>query len=253
MKIAINSLPRSGTKFLQANFHRYIKSAGYNVLCPESFDSILEPFNFLDHELELKATITGIESIDQHKINFVKKYRYPKDINSETIDRYSYLKSLKQSWVFKRTPWVRFDPILYESAVELDKCVAIVRSDMFEHTLSFVLARQLNIWAPTNELETAVETCKNKPIKLNEDEFIQFYKWIKQYNKIKWVKDIQVVDFDKMVKIKNSKEFCDFFNLPFVNFDFHYFHIEYGDNKRKMISNIKELRVIAKSLDLRND
>jgi hypothetical protein len=52
-----------------------------------------------------------------------------------------------------------------------------------------------------------------------------------------------------MVKLKNSKEFCEFFQLPFVEFDYHQFVVEYGDNKRKMVSNIKQLRLLASKID----
>ena len=249
MKIAINSLPRAGTKILQANFHRYIKSAGYDVLCPDSFDSILEPFIFADHELDLTVTMTGIDSIDQNKINFKKKYLTPRWLNAEIIDRYKYLISLKKSWVYKRTPWIRFDPILYESAVELEKCVAVARSDFFDHALSFSLAKKLNLWSPTDELKSAIDTYTIQPVKISETEFAKIYKWIKDFNKIKWVKNIQVVDFAKMVKLKNSTEFCKFFQLPFVEFDFHYFPVEYGTNKRKMISNVDELLLVAETID----
>jgi hypothetical protein len=251
MKIAINSLPRCGTKLLQANLHRYIKSAGYDVLCPDSFDSILEPFNFVDHELGLQVTKTGIDSIDKHKINYKVIYQNPQSLHTEIINRFTHLTSLKQSWVYKRTPWVRFDPILYESAVELDKCISVMRSDSFDHALSFVLAKQLDIWAPTEQLNEAIKTHTIKQIKLDKNEFAIHYKWIKDYNNIKWAKDIQVVDFDKMVKLKNDREFCEFFQLPFVEFDFHKFVVEYGDNKRKMISNVSELRLVARIIDER--
>ena len=249
MKIMINSLPRCGTKFLQANFHRYIKSAKYDVLCPDSFDSILEPFNFPDHELDLQVTKTGIDYIDKKQINFKSKYQWPQTLSTEIITRFKYLSSLKNSWVSKRTPWVRFDPILYESAVELDKCVTVVRSDSFDHALSFALASKLNIWGPTVELDQAVETYTKQQIKIDITEFSKTYEWIKDYNKIKWVDNIQVVDFHKMIKLKNSQDFCEFFQLPFVEFDYHQFVVEYGDNKRKMISNIKELRVAAAKID----
>jgi hypothetical protein len=249
MKIAINSLPRSGTKFLQANFHRYMKSAGYDVLCPNSFDSILEPFNFPDHELELTVTLTGIENIDNFKINFNKTHQYPQSLTSEIINRFKYLTSLKQSWVYKRTPWVEFDPILYESAVRLDKCISVIRYDFFDHALSFTLAKELNIWAPTVELDEAIKAHTIKQIKLDKTEFAKNYKWVKDYNKIKWAKNIQVVEFDNMVKLKNSKDFCEFFQLPIVEFDYHQFVVEFGDNKRRMIYYIKDLRLTAKTID----
>jgi len=248
MKIAINSLPRSGTKLLQANFHRYIKSAGYDALCPESFESILEPFYFSKDDRELGSSVTRIESIDQYKINF-KKYKFPRRVTDEIIERYKYLKSLKQSWVFKRTPKGRFDPILYQSVVELDKSVAIKRYDFFDHALSLSLAKKLDIWAPTDQLNDAIKNHTIQQIKIEETEFAADYKWIKEYSKIKWVKDVQVVKFEEMVKLNNSKEFCDFFQLPFIEFNFHKFDIEYGDNKRKMISNIEELRLIANEID----
>ena len=167
MKIAINSLPRSGTKVLQANFHRYIKSAGYDVLCPNSFDSILEPFNFKAHELHLHVTKTGISYIDDQQIHFQQTHLTPQSLTAEIISRFEHLRSLKQSWVFKRTPWINFDPILYQSAVNLDKCIAIIRSDLFEPALSFTLAKHLDIWAPTVKLEEAIKTHTTNNIELD--------------------------------------------------------------------------------------
>jgi hypothetical protein len=138
---------------------------------------------------------------------------------------------------------------LYESAVDLDKSVSVIRTDFFDHALSFALAKQLDIWAPTVELEEAIKTHTSQQIKVNENEFTSVYKWIKGYSKVKWVDNIQVVNFYDMVKLKNSKEFCEFFQLPFVEFDYHQFVVEYGDNKRKMVSNIKQLRLLASKID----
>jgi hypothetical protein len=249
MKIAINSLPRSGTKILQGNFQQYLKASGYAVLCPDSFDSIGEPFNFEDYENDLQVTKTGITGIDGKKILFSKKHKNPVPLTEELKTRYVFLTGLKNSWVYKRTPFSNFDPILYESAVGLDKCIAIVKQNTFEHCISFVLARQLDIWSNGDSLRSAIRNYTENKIKIELSDFSHFYKWFKDYNKIKWVKDIQVVRFEEMVKLSNSKEFCDFFHLPDTDFDFHPFVVEYGDNKINMISNMLELSELAKELD----
>ena len=253
MKIAINSLPRSGTKILQINFQQYLKATGYVVLCSESVDSIVEPFNFTDHENDLQVTRTGISSIDDHKIHFAKKHKNPMPLIEEIKSRYILLSSLKHSWVFKRTPFTKFDPILYESAVGLDKCIAVIKQNIFEHCISFVLARKLDIWSRGDKLTKAIEDYTKQQIELDPVEFEHFYIWFKDFNKIKWVNDIQVVRFEEMVQLSNSKEFCDFFQIPFIEFNFHPFVVEYGSNKLKMVSNLKELFQIANRINEKYD
>ena len=249
MKIAINSLPRAGTKILQANFHRYLKAAKYDVLCPLGEESIVEPFLFSNVEHDLQVTRTTIGVIDDYKVNFVKTYKSPKPLSSEIQNRFELLVNMPQSWVYKISPWVKFDPILYESASRLDKSVAIIRHDVFDHAFSYTFARAIKIWQPGEKMNEALKMYTSDPIKLDLNEFEWIYKWFLRWNKIKWVQNIQVVDFHEMVKINGSKEFCDFFNLPPVEFDFKRFKIEFGDNKRKMISNLKDLRTLARRLD----
>ena len=249
MKIAINSLPRAGTKVLQANFHRYLKAAKYNILCPLGEESIVEPFLFSDNEHDLQVTKTTIGVIDNWQINWEKKYIRPTPISVEIQNRFERLESMPQSWVYKVSPWSKFDPILYESASRLDKSVAVLRHDIFDHAISYAFARQIKIWQPGEQMNEALQIYSADPIKLKLNDFEWIYKWFLRWNKIKWVKNIQVVDFHEMVKINGSKEFCDFFNLPPVEFEFKRFKIEFGDNKRKMISNLKDLRSLAKHLD----
>lgn len=249
MKIAINSLPRCGTKILQANFHRYLISTGRKVLCAKNFDGILEPFNFTDTEIYLRSTRTGISSIDDYKIHFLREYEFAIPLADEIRKRFLFLLNLDQSWVYKRTPHSKWDPILYESAVRLDKSVSIKRTNTFEHCISFTVAHYLNIWTTGTDLEKAINRHVTEKIKLDTILFKRFYQWFTNVNKIKWVKDIQVVDFNEMVKVSNSTEFCEFFHIPYSEFDFHPFIVEYGDNKMNMVSNLEELREIATAID----
>jgi hypothetical protein len=52
-----------------------------------------------------------------------------------------------------------------------------------------------------------------------------------------------------MIKIQTDQEFCDFFQIPYNDFTFSPFEIEFGNNKLEMISNIDELKSIATKLE----
>jgi hypothetical protein len=126
MKIAINSLPRSGTKHLQVNFQSYLIATGKPILCPERRCSLLEPFNFSPSENALQVTMNTISGMSGTEILFDRRYKYPVSLREELTTRFAFFQSTSAGWVFKRTPWYRFDPILYDSATKLDKCIAII-------------------------------------------------------------------------------------------------------------------------------
>lgn len=251
MKIVVHSLPRSGTKILVKNFQQYLKSLGEPVLNSDYEYGLDEPFSFKEEgwSEEKKTTTRLIIKHLKGETVYVPDCD-PEDIKEEIQRRFSALINLKHSWVCRRVPFGKFDPILYDTVSNVDKSIAIIKNNIFDHCLSYTLAAQLKIWSAGQELNLAVEKYTASKIKLNETDFAHHYSMFWQFNQMKWFPPILSVTFEDMVKINNNKEFCDFFQIPFNDFQFSPFEIEFGDNKINMIANIKELKDIANKLDI---
>ena len=250
MKIAIHSLPRSGTKNLIINFHRYLKSLDYPVVnynCDRGLD---EPFNFKDdaRNPEMKTLSKMVSKTINGEIVY-RSHETPVDIEFEMRRRLQILINLNLSWVFRRVPFYAFDPILYDTLVNVDKSIVILKDNVFEHCVSYTLASQLGIWDAGEQMNNAIEYYTKNQIELEikrfEDRYIQFYR----FNRMKWLSPALVLKFEEMVNIKDSTEFCEFFQIPDNDFTFSQFEIEFGNNKLEMISNIDELKSIATKLE----
>jgi hypothetical protein len=107
------------------------------------------------------------------------------------------------------------------------------------------LGRKTNVFHPGSELDDVVKKAKKNPITIDINEFKYYYEVLKHYNNIPWPSTFQVVDFWEMIKIKTDKEFCDFFNLEYKQFEFIPFEIEYGNDKEQIIKNIYQCKVAA--------
>lgn len=249
MKIAINSLPRAGTKGLQRNFQRYLLATGNPVLAPDHIDGIKEPFNFTTFETEMRMTKDGFLGLSPSGIVIGQKYQYPITLLDELQNRFKMLYARPESWVFKRTAFGNYDPILYSSAMLLDKCIAITKEDVFTHCVGYTLARHLDLWNASTELTSAIAKHRLDQITLSIDAFSSYYRWFKDFNNIKWSSEIQVVKFEDMINIASDTEFCEFFNIPYIPFDFQPFELEYGINKLYMVANLDELKATANKLD----
>jgi hypothetical protein len=251
MKIAIHSLPRSGTKNLVKNFQSYLKSLGGPLLHPNDERGLDDPFNFEDEGWgpEKKTTSRMMGKL-QNDYTYCKHHPTPVSIENEIQRRFKLLLDFKYSWVYRRVPFYMNDPILYDSITRLDKCIAIIKDNVFEHCLSYTLADQLKIWDAGPEMNIAISKYTDNKIILDKNNFKIKYEQFCKYNNIKWIPPIVVRKFEEMVKIKNSKEFCDFFEIPFNDFIFSPFEIEFGSNKFNMIGNIEELKYIVEQMEI---
>ena len=249
MRIAIHSLPRSGTKSLQINFHRWLLSTQDNVLCPNAWAGLGEPFNFNDDEF-YNGTRKIIYAFTNTELIFSSDAANPlKPITTELGDRINILLRMPNSWVFKRFILYKNDPILYDTIVNVDRCIAVKRNDLFNHLISFVVAKKLEIWSLHQGLADAVERHKNNKIVIDLEKFANAFEWFKGFYNFKWSKDFQIVNFDQMVKISSAKEFCEYFDLEYKEFEFHPFAIEYGNDKFDMIANLEELKELYDRLE----
>jgi hypothetical protein len=247
MKIAIHSLPRCGTKTLQINFNNYLKETGSRVICADHPYGVGEPFNLTEEEFHSGFTSNILKEYTDYGPVFIQGAATP--LYRELAHRFGKLmKRPNRSWVFKRNNLTSCDPLLFDTITRVDKCIAVIRQDTFDHCLSFCLAKHLQIWTNGTELENAIETFSKNKIKLDVIDFLNHYKEFVKYKNIPWTNHFQIVNFYDLVQIKTGEEFCKFFNLNYYPFDFKKFEIEYGDNKFSMIENVNELRELCKDI-----
>jgi len=248
MKIVIYSLPRSATKHTQNMFQSYLLAAGGPVLAKNKIDGVGEPFFYSDSDQY--SNIASQELIDINDDGLVfKELRHKRLGHHDKILRAKMLLESDNGWVLKMLPKNRYDHIKYDMIMYSDLCVAITRDDIFDHVLSFCLAKQINIWS-INEIEAsdAIERYTSQPVSIDVDFFTKTHKWFDGYRKIKWSKDVVVVKFEEITKITSDRDFCNFFNIEYVPFGYSMYPVEYADNKFKMVSNIGELSAIYEEL-----
>lgn len=248
MKIAIHSLPRTGTKSLQINLHRYLKVTQKNVLCPDSPVGLGEPFDFTDDEY-YHGTKKEFFKCTNTKVLFNNNYDPPVPLFDSLVKTLDGLLETKSSWVFKRHIFYKKDPILYQTLVNADRCIVVKRNDLFNHALSFALAHTLQIWNSGTALNNAIEHYSQNKLYIDPDQFTDWYIWVYEFYRFKWSKEFQIVNFNEMIQLNSAKEFCNFFNLESADFEFYPFKIEYGNSKFDMIKNIPELEEVALNIN----
>lgn len=253
MKIVLYSLPRSATKHTQNMFQSYLLAAGGPVLAKNKIDGIGEPFFYNDSDQYYKMASQELIEINDDGLVF-KELVYKRLVMHDKILRAKMLLESDNGWVLKMVPNNRYDHIKYDMIMYSDLCVAITRDDIFEHVLSFCLAKQINIWS-RNEIEAsdAIGRYTSEPVSIDVDFFTKTYKWFDGYRKIKWSKDVTVVKFEEITKITSDRDFCNIFNIEYVPFEYTNYPVEYADNKFKMISNLEEVSGLYKELSGKND
>lgn len=245
MKISIYSLPRSATKHLQNMFQSYLVASGEPVLCKNRIEGAGEPFVYNDNDQEYSFSSRELIELTDDGLVY-EKLKYKRYIPSDKILRADLLLNSELSWVIKSVPRNKYDPIIQTMITETDLCMAIIRRDLFSHALSFCLSKQINSWSREEIIEfNSIHKYTAEPIQIDTDLFLHTYKWFSDYNNVKWHKLMRVVEFETLTKIKTAEEFCDYFRIPLLKFNYIEFPIEYGDNKFNMISNLDELESIV--------
>lgn len=245
MKIAIHCCHRSGSKRLQNNFQSYLKATGIPIIWPGRVDSIGEPFIFTDQEYVTLKTNRTFNIVDNN-IEYITNSNYT-SIYDEKTSRIHKLAQTNLGFVLKHKPWKRNEPFLIKKIC--NKEVAVIRNNLLDQVLSFCLAKHTDVWDVGTELNKL--KMQQRRISIDADMFIKTHELFSTFNAIQWPEYVQVVKFEEMVKINSSLEFCEFFNLEPMPFNFEPFLIEYGTDKFNLVSNLDDILKIFSDLNLK--
>lgn len=260
MKLLILSLTRSGSKLLQSYIHNYLKCCGSS----QSFiirNSNHEAFTGLDEFLSPGAEYSNVFAYIQENgiINF--NYKKIVDPTKEAYRRIEeIIKPLKENCVVKHRPSFRDidDKNLSANVIEsFDRIIILKRINSFERSLSQHIATHFNSYsALDNRFKNAVNSALKDPIIIDEEKFLQNYKWgvdfvNDNFKKFYQHKDCVEITFEQLITLKKSKELCNCLKLPYANFELNsnYFPKEYGELKFKMIKNLDRLKLLTTQIN----
>ena len=245
--VIIHACPRSATKNLQQNFTSYLKATGQTVAgTATSLDDVLDIGN---NEKDINHNVTKtLIGYDENGALWGNR-PLPVHCKIELLHRFSLLMNSNDAWVSKRYNWLNNDPLLDISSNFIDKNVVVIRKDKFDHALSLSMARQLDLWWPSNDMTAAIEKYKESPFGIDLSIFIDEYIHIVRWNRLKYPDNFQIIYFDDMIKLDSAAEFCSFFNLEYIEFPFNKFEIEYGSNKTEMVANLEVIKKIVTVLN----
>lgn len=244
MKIAVIGMPRTATKTVLRNMSKYLE-ARYGVVSNliDSTTGIVVP-----HLDEMLNSFIGHfqNQADLINDNVVLSNRPIVSIDDELAKRIGLLRIIKLPFVVKHFPFshqLQQMPGLTDS---VDRVYYLSRRNTFEHALSFCISKQTHSWAVSDAQRSAIANALENRIIIPADTFRKVTEGFNQYNLYLYGK--KTIDFETIVKIRSSTEFCSIFELEEIDFEFRNDDIEYGDNKLNMISNVDELMQIYKNI-----
>jgi hypothetical protein len=228
---------------LQINLHNYLKSIFSSVAVKDNADGLINVLDINDNlPRNTKEKLVGWT--DQRII--FESYDTPFPKSKELKRRIQLLEDSNDAWVIKRWNWVENDPIK-DDLLRTAKNIAVIRNDQFDHTLSLCLSYASNIWAWGDEMDTCIKEYSKNKIYIDPKQFKNYYDLFTIWNNQEWDESISVYNFEDIIQISNTREFCNFFSLEYSEFNFIPFTKEFGDYKFDMISNIDQLKKIVYS------
>jgi hypothetical protein len=240
-KIAIVSMPRTASKVVMKNFSLYT-IAKYGDISKLFLDNNhVRPCTdeFLNpgfQELFVgRAKLLNTGDICITKIPF-------DNLSQELADRVQIVNQISKPVVLKYFPFRKYLDITNPVLEFIDKTYYLGRKDLFSHVLSSCISYQTNAWVPDEVQKNIIkDTIRNK-ISISEKLFRNILNEFRYYNASCYGK--LVFEFDDIIKLRDSRDFCDMFRLEFTEFKFTNSESEFVNNKELMINNIDDLRKI---------
>lgn len=244
MKILIATLPRTGSKFLQMNLHKYLQAKGpvtkmIHPIYDESngIGEFLNPINIKKHNdgyVAEKPMFRYTASLtDDSNIFFVESLS---EKQVEIENRLDILKKLSKPYVLKEIIFPTNHATLLMPEADL---IYTIKRNIKERIISVIIARYTGIYTKSQSIPEAIASFKNNKIIVSKEMVDDILEFEKTYNEINFPKSkTKELLYDEVVGVNDSKSFCSLTGLDFIDFDFSKDTIEFGNQKYDMISNL---------------
>lgn len=246
MKILLNAMPRTASKWLSVNLGKYLQNYYDNK------DKTYVIFNWF-----IKNKPNSL-FFDGRMIQIGKKFKFsniPVNVDNEANDRINLLKNYDFPIIIKEHPqsWQALIAIEQLKTVS-DRYYTLRRRNKFEQCISQCICEKTKIWESGLELKNALIECSINPFEIDTSFFMQRLQQIFLDNQYFDQQDsAKHLYFEDIIEIKNPQDFCLYLGLPMFNFQLdNYFAEEYGDQKKTIISNYEELYKISQNFKFKS-
>lgn len=249
MKILLSALPRTGSKWLSLNLHLYLKARykiaselivhdKHNTRLPITdwftingdslfFDGHIEPLGI---HYEIKPSIWPYIYEIPHRLKILEHTNWPMVIKIHPVMWHELL-------------------VINSLQHRVQRHYTLRRRDQFDQCVSIMTCRYTNIWEKLPKFDEKLQEFKNYPYTIPMANFEN--QWNSLTNLTAWLDTLPNTThlyYEDCINIKTDKDFCQWLDLPYYKFklDFRY-GIEYGEEKKKIISNYEQLKEKYKS------
>lgn len=240
MRILLNTIPRTASKWFHQNISEYYSiienlSRKYKI---EGWFENFDQISRLPHKIQTTEgydTISPIFDDNCHEL----KHRLNLLLNSES------------KFIIKIHPVDLISLNAIDSLKEsCDYYYTIRKRNTIEQCLSIVAASSSGIAFPSEAQRSKILELVDNPVNISFENFRGTMTWVKQKNEYLDSQDpTKHLYYEDLIQIKTADEFCSHLGLPYVNFEIkNNFGIEHGDDKQKMIKNYDDLRKYGKIL-----
>lgn len=244
MKILLSALPRTGSKWLCKNLHLYLI---------ERYKIVSELI--INDQWNTRSPITDLFTVNGDKLFFdghISKigvnFEFKQvDVSyfNELHHRLRLLESSSSPMVIKIHPVIWHELLaIYSLQNNVNMHYTLRRRDQFDQCISIVTCRYTNIWTAYGDMAEQIKEFQKNPYQVPDDVFETQFQSLK--NLTNWLDTLtnpQHLYYEDLIHIKTDEEFCNWLNLPYCKFQLNFDHgIEYGDTKKEIISNYKDLK-----------
>ena len=234
MRILINAMQRSSSKNLSNNLKFYLtkKFGCVNVPVLENWFEFGQNrigntnhyhMTVEDYQVKYEPLTTSYSEEVAHRLNFLLSYENPIIIKLHPDNSDCQLASQTLSSKYM--------------------CYNLSKKDIIEQTFSWLITNLTRQYVPGSAQKYEILKLSENPITISGNEFKKTLFFINQQNKkIQTLYNKKHLHYENLISITNAKEFCDYLDLPFVDFELHTNQgLEYGESKKFMIANYNDL------------
>lgn len=242
MKILLNAVPRTRSKWMVKNLYSYLSEIGKTHNSWPIFDIFTETKTGKLY-IENKVQFDG-ENLTVSNDPVI-------DIDLETKNRLDYLKKSNLNMCIKVHPTSNREiNAIAELKPICTNYFTLSRKDLFEQSLSMTLALFTNEWTSGINQTRKMYHFYVKPISIDINIYEQVTIALKEQNEwLKNEKSHKLIYMEDTLTIRDARDFCEMLDLEFHSFNLdQLFDVEFGSYKKNMISNYNELKSIYESI-----